>query len=200
MKTTRTDKFAKARVKISKQETLAKAFGRDRQQIKSFTDEDKGEDRRFETSLSGFRYVEEKHEASRYLSRTAATVTVKVKLGNPVFKSREKIVDKALVDTGSTFTVLPRSIANKLGLRSLGKRRVETANRSQLLDQSFASIEVDGKNTVTPLLISGTLDKILIGVITLEALGLMVDPTKGTLKDRETSPLNPTGNGRKGPF
>lgn len=33
---------------------------------------------------------------------------------------------------------------------------------------------------------TGTLDKILIGVITLEALGLMVDPTKGTLKDTET--------------
>jgi predicted aspartyl protease len=74
----------------------------------------------------------------------------------------------------------------KLGLRSLGKRRVQTANRSQLLDQSFASIEVDRKNTVTPLLISGTLDTILIGAITLEALGLMVDPTKGTLKDTET--------------
>jgi predicted aspartyl protease len=71
-------------------------------------------------------------------------------------------------------------------LRSLGKRRVETANRSQLLEQSFAYIEVDGKNTVTPLLISGTLDKILIGVITLKALGLMVDPTKVTLKDTET--------------
>jgi clan AA aspartic protease len=113
-------------------------------------------------------------------------VTVKLKLGNPVSKSREKIVDKALVYTGSTFTVVPRSIATKLGLRSLGKRRVETANRSQLLEQSFAYIEVDGKNTVTPLLISGTLDKILIGVITLEALGLMVDPTKGTLKDTET--------------
>jgi hypothetical protein len=27
-------------------------------------------------------------------------VTVKVKLGNPVSKSREKIVDRALVDTG----------------------------------------------------------------------------------------------------
>jgi predicted aspartyl protease len=81
-------------------------------------------------------------------------VTVKVKLGNPVSKSREKIVDKALVDNGSTFTVVPRSIATKLRLRSLGKRRVETANRSQLLEQSFVSIEVNGRNTVTPVLIN----------------------------------------------
>ena len=113
-------------------------------------------------------------------------VTVKVRLANPVSKSKEKIADKALVDAGATFTVIPHGIATKLGLRSLGKRRVETANRSQLLDQSFAYIEVDGKNTVTPLLISRTLDKILIGVITLESLGLMVDPTKGILKETET--------------
>jgi predicted aspartyl protease len=113
-------------------------------------------------------------------------VTVKVKLGNPVSKSREKIIDKGVVDTRSTFTIVPCSMATKLGWRSLGKRRVETANRSQVLDQSFASIEVDGKNTVTPLLISGTLDKILVGVITLAALGLMVDPTNGTLKNTET--------------
>jgi len=171
------------------QKILGEAFGIDRERVKSFNEDDRGEDQRFETSLPGFRFKEEEHEASRHLSKIVARVTqlmVKVKLGNPVSKSREKIVDKALVDTRSTFTVLPRSIATKLGLRSLGKRRVETANRSQVLDQSFASIEIDGKNTVTPLLISGTLDKILIGVITLEALGLMVDPTKGTLKDTET--------------
>jgi len=76
MKTIRTEKFAKARVKISQQETPAKAFGRDRQQIKSFTDEDRGEDRRFETSLRGFEFREEKHEASRYLSETVARVTL----------------------------------------------------------------------------------------------------------------------------
>ncbi len=45
---------------------------------------------------------------------------------------------------------------------------------------------VDGKSTVTPLLISKTLDKMLVGVITLEALGLSVDPAKITLKATET--------------
>src|SRR5438094_9796419 len=99
-------------------------------------------------------------------------VTVRVKLGNPVSKSKEKVVDKSLVDTGSTFSVVPCSIATKLGLRSLGKRRVETANRSQPIDETFASIEADRKNTVSPIPISGTLDSFLIGVITLEARGL----------------------------
>ena len=39
---------------------------------------------------------------------------------------------------------------------------------------------------VTPILVSDTLDKILVGVITLEALGLTVDPTTGQLKEVET--------------
>ncbi len=118
-------------------------------------------------------------------------VTVNVRLANPVRGLKDKIVEKALVDTGATFTTVPERTARRLGLKSLGKRRVSTAVRSQLLDQSFAYVEIDGRSTVTPLLISKTLDKILIGVITLEALGLSVDPTKGTLKEAETLLLWP---------
>ncbi len=95
-------------------------------------------------------------------------------------------MDKAPVDTEATFTTIPEATARKLRLKSTGKRRVSTAARSQLLDQSYAYIEINGRNTVTPLLISRTLDKILIGVITLEALGLSVDMTKGRLKEAET--------------
>src|SRR5712691_9485900 len=76
MKTDRTEKLTKARVKNRRQETLAKAFGTDRERIKSFTDEDRGKDRRFETSLQGFGYREEKHEAWRYLSGTVTRVAM----------------------------------------------------------------------------------------------------------------------------
>ncbi len=38
---------------------------------------------------------------------------------------------------------------------------------------------------VTPLLISDTLETVLIGVITLEAMGLAVDPGTGQLKESE---------------
>ncbi|SRR5712692_1274886 len=76
MKTDRTEKLAKARAKNRLQETLAKSFGSDRERIKSFTDEDREEDRRFETSLHGFEYGEGKHEASRYLFRTVTRLTL----------------------------------------------------------------------------------------------------------------------------
>lgn len=113
-------------------------------------------------------------------------VFVNVRLANPDRGLREKLSDKALVDTGATFTTIPAATARRLRLKSIGKRRVSTAAKSQVLDQSYAYVEMNGRNTVTPLLISKTLDKILIGVITLEALGLSVDPTKGRLRESET--------------
>ncbi len=119
-------------------------------------------------------------------------VTVNIRLANPVLGLKDKLSDKALVDTGATFTTIPETTARKLRLKTLGKRRVLTATKSQLLDQSYAYIEINGRNTVTPLLISKTLDKILIGVITLEALGLSVDPTRGRLKQSETLLLRTT--------
>lgn len=113
-------------------------------------------------------------------------VNVKLKLANPVNPSRASIEARALVDTGATFTTIPREIFEKLDLRPTGRSRVRTATQTESLEQSFASIEIDGNLTVTPVLISETLDKILVGVITLEALGLTVDPTSGQLKEAET--------------
>ena len=113
-------------------------------------------------------------------------VNVKLKLANPVSPSGTAIEASALVDTGATFTTIPRHMSEKLGLRVTGKRRVRTATQLETLEQSFASVEINNNLTVTPILISDTLDKILVGVITLEALGLTVDPTTGQLKEAET--------------
>jgi len=113
-------------------------------------------------------------------------VNVELRLANPVNPTGTTMEATALVDTGATFTTIPRKISDKLGLRVTGKRKVRTATQIVTLEQSFASVEINGNLTVTPVLISETLDKILVGVITLEALGLTVDPTTGQLKEAET--------------
>lgn len=113
-------------------------------------------------------------------------VNVKLKLANPVSPGGTAVEASALVDTGATFTTIPRHVSEELGLRVTGKRRVRTAAQLEILEQSFASVEINGNMTVTPILVSDTLDKILVGVITLEALGLTVDPTTGQLKEAET--------------
>ena len=53
----------------------------------------------------------------------------------------------------------------------------------EMKDESFAVVEIEGKRGLTPLLVSKDLKDLLIGVLTLEALGLTVDPTTGKLKE-----------------
>jgi len=110
-------------------------------------------------------------------------VWVNAKLINPI--TGRGIETKALVDTGATFTVIPRHIYEELGLRTVGKRRVKTASGYVDMDESFALVEVGNKRGVSPVLVSNELNEVLIGVITLEALGLTVDPTTGGLRETE---------------
>jgi clan AA aspartic protease len=108
-------------------------------------------------------------------------IWVDAKLVNPLTGQDEKV--SALIDTGATFTVVPYEICKKLGLKIVGKKRVETAKGYTELDESFLLLEVSGRSGVTPVLISKELKDVLIGVITLEALGLTVDPSTGELKE-----------------
>ena len=112
-------------------------------------------------------------------------VRIPVRLANPERRDGAVEVQDALVDTGATWTTVPRALGETLGLKVIGQTPVKTAVGPQLLDQSYAYIELAGKTMVTPLLISDTLDTVLIGVITLEAMGLAVDPTSGQLKESE---------------
>jgi len=108
-------------------------------------------------------------------------VWVKAKVTNPL--TGANIEEEALVDTGATYTVIPWRTYEKLDLRVVGEKEVETAKGLTRLDESFAVIEIQGKRGLTPLLVSKDLKDLLIGVLTLEALGLTVDPTTGKLKE-----------------
>ena len=70
----------------------------------------------------------------------------------------------ALVDTGATLTVIPKSIAVQLGLRVTGKSRVETGAGVMEVDRSRAYIEIVGKADIVPVIVSDIIDKVLIGV------------------------------------
>lgn len=106
---------------------------------------------------------------------------VKAKVINPL--SGVHIEEEALVDTGATYTVIPWRTYEKLDLRVVGEKEVETAKDLTRQNESFAVIEIQGKRGLTPLLVSKDLKDLLIGVLTLEALGLTVDPTTGKLKE-----------------
>ncbi|MFZ8794894.1 MAG: hypothetical protein ACO2O2_13575 [Acidilobaceae archaeon] len=108
-------------------------------------------------------------------------VRVEAKLANPI--TGEEIKVTALVDTGATFTVIPWRVYEKSNLKIAGRKRVKTFKGYLGLDESFAVVETKGRRGVTPLLVSRELSEVLVGVVTLEILGLAVDPTTGKLRE-----------------
>ena len=99
-----------------------------------------------------------------------------MRITNPENSGLTAVVDEALVDTGATSTYVPASLADRLGLRRRGSASVRTAEGVQQLDASWAELELQGKQLVTHILVSETLDVVLIGVTTLEGMGFAVDP------------------------
>jgi clan AA aspartic protease len=112
-------------------------------------------------------------------------VRIRVEIANPVHRDNSILVEDALVDTGATGTTIPRAMANELELEVVGSQQIRTADGSANIDQSFALLRYDDKQTFGDIWISDRYPGVLIGVITLEALGLAVDPNSGRLTTSE---------------
>ncbi|MBI4285523.1 MAG: Retroviral aspartyl protease [Chloroflexi bacterium] len=88
-----------------------------------------------------------------------------------------------LVDTGATFTLVPASAFRQVGAKS------DTEFKLRLADGSFITrkggtvwVELEGKGYRVPVIIGEDGDTPVVGVTTLEILGLAVDPVAGKLK------------------
>jgi clan AA aspartic protease len=115
------------------------------------------------------------------VDRTVGHVWVRARVGDESGSKSAEV--EALVDTGATLTVIPRRIAEELGLRVTGRTEVETAAGRIMLERTRVRLELEGREELVPALISDVIDKVLIGVTALEVLGLQVDPLTGRLKE-----------------
>jgi aspartyl protease family protein len=108
----------------------------------------------------------------------------KATISNPRQPRRSAIELEFLIDTGAIFSVLPGPIARKLALAKLDREEFTLADGTRraydvgeaffgLGDRRGTSKVVFGPANVTPLL----------GALTLESLGLMVNPVPRGLPD-----------------
>jgi len=92
-----------------------------------------------------------------------------------------------VADTGATYTTLPASIMRKLGVDRIRTEKLQLADGS-IVERPLGEVAIDlgGGHSVsaTPALF-GDEGVFLLGVVTLEALGLMVDPLSKTLIKKE---------------
>jgi len=116
------------------------------------------------------------------LCRFMGHIWVKARIGNP--DKRRVVKVDALVDTGVTLTVIPRKLANELGLEVTGKVLVMTAGGKIELERTRIWIELEGKEDIVSAVISDVIDKVLIGVTVLDVLGLQIDSVTSRLKER----------------
>lgn len=108
------------------------------------------------------------------------TVVVTIGIGDPQGRSFEEV--DAIVDTGSTFTAIPRTTLQRLGVP------VQRTVQSELADGSNAPVDIgktmvrlEGLEFSTPVIFAEAGEPILLGVVTLEEALLAVDPVAGRL-------------------
>ena len=108
-------------------------------------------------------------------------VWVRARIGDSDRRSIAEV--DALVDTGATLTVVPRRLAEELGLGITGRVTAMTADGKIELEKARVWVELEGREDVVPAVVSDIMDRVLIGVTTLEVLGLQVDPITGRLRE-----------------
>jgi predicted aspartyl protease len=108
--------------------------------------------------------------------------TVRARLANVIDRTRRGDVDM-LVDSGAIYSVVPGSVLRGIGVRA---ERTETFHladgRSVRRRIGHVAFEIQGAEGISRVIFGRTGDACLLGMVTLEELGLSLDPLKRTLR------------------
>ena len=108
------------------------------------------------------------------------TVKVTIGVGAPQGRQFEDI--EVTVNTGSTYTAVPRELLQRLGVPVERSLPSETADgRIVPVDVGEATIRLQGLQFHTPVIFAEENEPSLLGVVSLEQDALAVDPLAGRL-------------------
>ena len=108
------------------------------------------------------------------------TVNVIISVGDPQGHQFEEI--EVTVDTGSTFTAIPRELLERLAVPVLRSAESELADGSSApVDIGRTVIRLEGQEFPTPVIFAEEGEPSLLGVVSLEESLLAVDPVAGRL-------------------
>jgi clan AA aspartic protease len=107
---------------------------------------------------------------------------VRVTIANPS-KPRRSIKLQLMVDSGALYSVVPATTLRRLGIEPHGTRTFILADGTEIKRKMGAATFRVGKNIGTSTVIFGERDDAaLLGIVSLEDLGLMLDPLKRVLQ------------------
>jgi clan AA aspartic protease len=108
------------------------------------------------------------------------TFRVRIEVGDPQ-GTRFEAVD-ALVDTGASHTTAPSSLLRRLGIEPYQTGSFQLADGRLLeLDIGQTWVRVNGERAITQVVFAEEGTQPLLGAVTLEQLGLGIDPIRKQL-------------------
>lgn len=107
---------------------------------------------------------------------------VKVKISNPREPSRSH-QRELLVDAGAVYTVINGKALGEIGIEAIDKMEFRSISNEKLIRKiDVSEIEVRGRKWLTNIIFGENADNEVLGVTTLEQLGLQVDPVSKQIK------------------
>ena len=108
------------------------------------------------------------------------TFSVDLEVADPRGEVWETV--QALVDTGSSYTWIPRRLLERLDVRPQFQREFETADgRVVQRDLAVTMVRWDGETMPTLVVFGGNGDAVLLGAYTMEGFSLAPDPVNRRL-------------------
>lgn len=103
-------------------------------------------------------------------------------VANPANPAQKQQI-KCLVDSGATYSVVPEKILKKLGIKAHSKEKFILADGSEIeRSRGDAIFFFNGKRGASPVIFGKKGDETLLGVVTLESLGFIIDPIRRQLR------------------
>jgi clan AA aspartic protease len=99
----------------------------------------------------------------------------------------KQAIVKFLIDSGATYSVLPKAVWKAIGLKAKRKMVFTLADGTAINRQvSEVYIKLPQGEAHTPVILGEGKDQALLGVVTLEILGLVFNPFDRTLQPMHT--------------
>ena len=107
---------------------------------------------------------------------------IKVSIANPA-KPKRALDLTFLVDSGALYSVIPAALLRKLGVKPHSKRTFILADGSEITRKiGDVLFRLDGRQGAAPVIFGEKEDSTLLGTVSLETLGMALDPMKRELR------------------
>jgi predicted aspartyl protease len=96
---------------------------------------------------------------------------------------RLAVEEELLVDSGAIYAVVPRSVLRRIGVRPRGEETFTLIDGTHVTREvGTAFFEIDDREGASKVIFGRRGDAGVIGAVTLEELGLMLDPLQRQLR------------------